>query len=269
MRWKGVCRLAGAAGLLLAAAPAAASSYLLSEGHMYYRAQLGQSQADAAWDAEGRLAELDCTAQRTTLDNTLEWGASYWHTLYGQFGLSESRCGERHHAGVGDITVGARGRLKRYENFRAWEIDATIPLQRGAEAVGCGAFGLGASLERSDRSPYLTVAYGAGLQLWQAPLAHRVRVQAQASGPLGLRRVSPWSWQAGLSANAPVVDRPVDPEARLDDCGTQARQLRAGTGLRYRYSRAVTLSCSLGATLAGADTHRSRTLSCGFSHLWD
>jgi len=270
MPWRsGVRRTVGAACLLLGAGPAAASSYLLSEGEVYYRGVLGQSQASAAWDADGTLADLGCNARRTTFDNSLEWGESYWYTLYGRLGLTEARCAERTRQGLGDLTVGARGRLNRYANYRAWEIDATVPLQRGAESVGCGVYGVGGNLERSDRTPYLVVSYGGGVQLWQAPLAHRLRLQAQAGGPLGVEGITPWSWQLGLSGETSLVDRPVDPQAHLDDCGTQSRQLRAGTGLRYRYARGITLGCTFDATLAGADVNRTLGLSCGYSYLWD
>lgn len=262
-------RTVGAACLLLGAGPAAGSSYLLSEGELAYRAVLGRTQASAAWDADGTLADLGCTSQRTTFDHALEWGQSYWHTLFGHVALAQSRCGERTRQGVGDLTVGARGRLARYQNYRAWELDATVPVQRGADAVGCGAYGIGGALERTDRNPYAALSYGAALQLWQAPLAHRLKLQVQAGGPLGLHGITPWAWQLGLTAEAPLVDRPEDPQARLNDCGTQARQLRAGTGLRYHWSRGVTVGCSMDATLAGADVNRSLGFSCGFARLWD
>lgn len=260
-------RLAGVA-CLLASGVAGASSYLLSEDEVYYRGALGQSSATQAFDAAGTLSDLGCTEQRTMLDNQLEYGQSYWHTLFGHVALGQARCGERTRTGVGDLNVGLRGRVNRYLNYRAWEIDATVPLDRGSDRLGCGAYGVGGNLERADRWRYFAVDYGASLQLWQAPLAHRLGLGVQGTGPVGVREYTPWSWLVAFSGETPLVKRPVDPLARANDCGTQSQVVRATTGLRYHMSREVSLGCDFAAVIAGQDVNRTLALSCGYSYLW-
>lgn len=248
-----------------------ASSYMHSEGELYYRAGLGYSAADQAWDADGNLEDIGCRSERSSFSHQLEYGYSYYYNLFGRLGLSESRCGTKDKQGLGDLVLGIRGRLHPYLNFHSWELEAVVPLQSGGPGearVGCGALGLSGSVDVSRRvRPWLSAGYGAGLHFWEAPLAHQAKTKAQLGGPFGLD--SPFGWFLGLAAEAPLTDRPVDPAATVDDCGTQARGVRASTEIRYRYNPEISVGCGVNAVLWGEDMSRSRGFSCAISHLWE
>jgi hypothetical protein len=247
-----------------------ASAYMYSEDVVSYRASLGETTATEAWDVDRDRYDIGCTSRRTALHNQLEYGYSYYYNLFGRLGLTDSDCGPDGHTGLSDLNVGVRGRLNPYMNFRSWELDVTIPLagrEGGRGRVGCGVFGVGAAVDRSDHpSRLLSVGYGAGLKFWEPPLAHRYQLRTHAGGPFVLR--SRWSWLLTAVYEAPLNERPVDPAASIDDCGTQSEAVRVSTDIKYRSSRESTVGCGYVTVPWGRDVSRSGGFTCAFTRTW-
>jgi len=268
----GVClrALAVACGGTLAAASHAGSS-LRSENHVFYSGTVGYNWATQAWDEDGSRYDTDCRSQYEQFSNYAEWGKSYYHTLYGQLGLARSVCGGDDETGVTDLKAGLRGRINRYLNDRAWELEVTIPTRKGgpgASSVSCGAAELAANVERQhdDVLPWLSVNYGASLRLAESPLEHSLRGKLGASGALAPR----WRWRVAVEQAVPLTDHDDSAaDLSLPDCGTDASSTRGGGEVKFQWVKNVTLGCGATMTFLGEDTRAYRGIYCGYSKLWE
>lgn len=263
-------RYAIAAVGLLVSASADAGSSLRSEAQAYYNGNVGYTWADRYWDEFGERRDIPCRSEYHSFSHYAEYGYSYYHTLFGQLGLARSSCGDDGESGLSDLKLGVRGRVNRYLNDRAWELELTIPTRDGqvGASVSCGAFELAANLERQheDVTPWLTVGYGASLRLAQAPLVHSMRGKLSASGPVAPR----WRWRIGAEHAFPLTERDSpDPARTLADCGTDSQILRAGTELKYQHSRWLGFGCGYGVTFWGVDTSANRGYYCGIARFWE
>ncbi len=259
--------------ILLAAAslcPAAhAGSYMRSAGDASYSTSLGYSWADREWDEQGELQLLDCQRQHVSNSHYLEYGYSYYYTLFGGVSLSQARCAEESNAGFGDLRLGARGRTNLYRNHRTWELVATLPTDRGSASprLGCGALGLSGALARKDELlPGLALSSGIGLQLWESPLVHQVDADLSLSGPLRIGRLR---WSADLSGRVPLEDGQRNLNTGLSDCGTSGTLVKAGLGIGASLSQKVYVSCGFDSAVWGEDATLRQNFSCGYTRLWD
>ena len=256
---------------MLAAATADAGSSLRSEGHGYYAGTIGYNWADELWDEDGNRQPSTCRSTYESFSHYAEWGRSYYHTLFGQVGLAHAACGQDAETGVSDLKLGIRGRINRYLNDRAWELELTIPTRdggAGGSSVSCGAFELAANAERQhdDVTPWLSLSYGASLRLADAPLVHSWRTKLGASGRIAPR----WKWRLGVDHALPLTERDSsDPANELPDCGTDSTSLRGATEIKFQYSKDVTLSCGGSMTFWGEDTRIYRGVYCGYARAWE
>jgi len=257
--------LIGAAALSTAAH---AGSYMRSAGDLSYSTSLGYSWADREWDEQGELQPLDCERQHVSNSHYLEYGYSYYYTLFGGASLSQASCAGDSHAGTGDVRVGARGRTSLYRNHRTWELVATLPTDRGdpSPRLGCGAFGLAGKLARKDElTQSVSLSSGIGLQLWESPLVHQVEGDLSLSGPLRIGRLR---WGFDLGGRVPLeTGKSFDPG--LSDCGTTGKQVKAGLGIGASLSQKVYVSCGYDSAVWGDDTTLRQSFSCGYTRLWD
>lgn len=255
---------------LCAATVARAGTGLRSEHQMFYNGTLGYNWATRYWDEQGDLRDIGCRSQHQSFSNYLEYGHSYYHTLFGQLGLAQADCGGDSESGLSDLKLGVRGRVNRYLNDRAWELELTIPTRGGdigRSSVSCGAFELAGNLEREheDALGRVDLGYGVSLRLAEAPLVHSLRGKLGASGPI----VPRWSWRLGAEHATPLTERAATGPTSLPDCGTDSQSLRGQAEIKFQFSRFVTLGCGGGLTAWGEDTSVNRGVYCGYSRLWE
>lgn len=261
-----------AAIALLGAGAAQAGASLRSESHAFYAATLGYNWATQYWDESGDRQDIDCRSVYESFSHYGEYGWSYYHTLFGSVGLAQSECGDGGESGLTDVKAGLRGRINRYLNDRAWEVELTIPTHGGntvsESSVSCGAFELAGNLERQhdDVTPWLNLSYGTSLRLAQAPLVHSLRGKVGASGPI----VPRWKWRMGLEHALPLTERDSpDPNITLPDCGTDSHTVRAATEIKFQYSKVIGVGCGAGLTFWGEDASANRGVYCGLQRLWE
>lgn len=248
-----------------------AGSYMRSAGDISYSTSLGYSWADREWDEQGELQPLACQRQHVSNSHYLEYGYSYYYTLFGGVSLSQASCADESNAGPGDVRLGVRGRTNLYRNHRSWELVATLPTDRGSPSprLGCGAFGLSGALARKDDlMPGLSLSSGIGLQLWESPLVHQVDADLSLSGPLRLG-AGRLRWSFDLGGRVPLEDGPQNLNTGLSDCGTSGKQVKAGLGVGASVSQKVYLSCGFDSAVWGDDTTLRQSFSCGYTRLWD
>jgi len=259
--------LIGVAGL----SPAAhAGSYLRSAEELSYSTSLGYDWATRQWDEQSELQSTDCSRQHVSNSHHVEYGYSYYYTLFGGVSLAQASCAGESTTGFGDMRFGVRGRTDVYANHRAWEVIATVPTNRGSPSprLGCGAFGLSGALARKDElTPGLSLGSGLGVQLWESPLAPQLNGGLELSGPLriGARRVR---WSFDLDGRVPLDDGGAV-DADISDCGTRGKLVKAGLGVGVSLSRWTYASCSFSSAVWGDDATLRQGISCGYSRTWE
>lgn len=257
--------------VLLAAGSVQAATGLRSEEELLYRGSLAYSVATKEWDDNAVTRDIGCRAQNSRFSNRLEYGYSYYYTLFGDLGFASSTCGADHKSGVSDLHLGVRGRINPYLNSQSWELGATVPLsgrQAGRSRVGCGVFGVDAEVSRQDKVlPWLTLGYGATVKLWESPLAHQLGLDVSADGPIGAARSS-WSWYAALAGDLPLTNGKADPAASVSDCGTESKVVRTTFQVRHVFSPAYSANCGVSVAIIGEDVSQTRGTYCAFSRLW-
>lgn len=259
----------GVVGILGASlcAAAHAGSYLRSTDELSYSSALGYTWATRQWDEQRDLQATDCRREYNYNTHYLEYGASYYHTVFGGLLLANSRCGGDTHTGFGDLRVGVRGRTDRYRNHRAWELIATLPTERGdaSPRLDCGAHGLAGKYARKDEvAPALALSSGLGVQLWEGPLAHELDGKLGLSGPLHFARLR---WGFDLDARAPLEGGGAV-ASDLSDCGTRGKLLKAGVRLGASVARDLYMDCGYSRAVWGEDATLSQGISCGVSRTW-
>jgi len=245
-----------------------AGSYLRSADELSYSSSLGYTWATRQWNEQRELEVTGCRREYNYNSHYLEYGWSYYHTLFGGALLATSHCGSDTHTGFGDLRLGVRGRTNLYQNHRAWELIATVPTERGdaSPRLDCGAHGLAGNYARKDElSPSFALSSGVGVQLWEGPLAHELDGKLGVSGPLrGLGRLR---WGFDLDARAPLEGGGAV-ASDISDCGTSGKLLKAGVRLGATVSRDLYMDCGYFRAVWGEDATLSQGFTCGVSRTW-
>lgn len=271
--WRpGAGRIAAAMALVLATVQAQAGDYMQSSGDISYTNQIGYLWATQQWDLNGDRQDLNCRREYLYDQNQVEYGYSYYHTLYAGLGLAQSTCGAASKAGLTDLRLGVRSRWDIFAQHRTWEVEVTVPTNRsdsiGRQRVSCGAYGISGDIADQEKiNPFLNVGADIGTQFWQAPLTHQVFADADIGGPFS--RWSPWTWNVGLSGKMPY-DGNAGPTAdpNISDCGTRSKYVRGSARVGYQWNDNLNLSCGVTQWLWGVNTGITQGFSCGFSRLW-
>lgn len=254
----------------LAITPVQAGSYMQSGGNLDYFTSAGHLWATQRWDRNGILADTDCRRSYSYSSHHLEYGYSYYYTLFGDTNIAQTRCNRDHKEGLSDVRLGVRGRTNVFRNNRTWEVEATVPTSRDSTSslrLGCGAFGLAGNVARKDElMPWLTAGASSGIQLWEAPLAHQWTGAFSLAGPMAPR--SRWSWSLGLDGRAPLNAGGLPPDADVSDCATRGKLVRGTTRLGYYIAPGMYAECGYGQALWGENVTRNQGVYCGFSRRW-
>ena len=265
-------RVAAVLALVITAAEVHAGDYMQSSGDVSYSNQLGYLWATQQWDANGDRRDLSCRREYVYDASQLEYGYSYYRTLYGSVGLARSSCGTASKTGLTDLRLGVRSRWDVFAQHRTWEVEVTVPTNRsrsvGNQRVSCGAYGIAGDIADQEKVlPWLSVGGDIGAQLWEAPLTHQVFADADVSGSFA--RWSPWTWNVGLHGKMPF-DGNAGPTAdpNISDCGTRSKYVRASTRVGYQWNDNLNLGCGYTQWLWGVNTGITQGFSCGFSRLW-
>ena len=249
-------------------AAAQAGSYMRSGEELSYSTSVGYSWATREWDESRDLQPTGCRREYSYNSHYLEYGYSYYYTLFGGALLADASCDAESHTGAGDLRLGIRGRTDLYRNHRTWELIATVPTERGdaSPRLDCGAHGLkGALARKDDLMPGLSLGSGLGVQLWEGPLAHELRGELGLSGPLRLGRLR---WGLDLEGATPL-EGGGPAAADISDCGTRGKRVKAGFGIGASLPDRTYVSCGYARAVWGEDSTLSQGVSCGFSRSWE
>lgn len=154
-----------------------ADNWMRSEGEGYYKASLEFDSARSKWNQDNKLQSLPCTTRNWNVNQSYEYGMSYYRTFFGSLDYLDRSCGSSEASGIGDLSLGIRGRLNIYRNGRTWETAVIIPTgysTTGQTSVGSGLFGLRLGLFGSFGNRHLVngergtnIELGGNVYLWE------------------------------------------------------------------------------------------------------
>lgn len=172
--------------LLALSSEAAASSWMRSQGEWLSSTHLQMSSANQYFDQNSDRQPIGCTSNDLYLDQVLEYGQSYYRTLFGKFSVGQKGCGADSSFETGDLELGIRGRIDLFRNGRSWEAALLVPTSSGSispDRLGVGRLGvkLGAhgrfKVAGDELAPqYLTT--GAEMRVFASDAFHRLKIYA-------------------------------------------------------------------------------------------
>ena len=185
MKKREIIKLLGlsAALCMVGAGQALAGAWMVNEGESVASAGVSYSTHNRFYNNASVLVPQGCTSRNTSVNAGYEYGLSYFYNIYVNTGYGNYACAGRNTAtGIGDVTVGIRGRLDQYRNGKTWEVEATFPTgynKTAANRLGYGEYGIAAGVnfsnyanygyeewrEEEGRLPFI-YAVGAKVQFW-------------------------------------------------------------------------------------------------------
>lgn len=270
------------ATLALLLAPVArldAAATLLADGEVSYGVTVGYVTATKVLDRDGDRQDLPCHAKYGDYSHSFEYGFSKYYTWMLSAGLSVTNCDDGGDQGVDDVKLGFRTALAPAGKTgkSAVTILASIPTdpnaknETGASRLSCGTFSVSGSVDRADPlSERMTVSYGGGIQLNEAPLSHQATAKLTFANLLSER----WGVSLGLNGNAPITQLPDETDSTrflnnvVAQCGSQSSALNASLGLSRKLSKASSASCGGSYTVLGEQVTQALGVFCGYSYTW-
>jgi len=260
--------------LILAFHPvtATAGDWMLSEKDVIYSSGLTYSTDNVSWDQQYKL-HRKCSSSNAYLFQGVEYGYSYYHTLFLNTALASQNCGSNHTSGIGDFKMGIRGRLDNEHNSRTWELTAIIPtgysrskalrLGNGVPGIEAGAFYSGRNQGWEDPfASYLDA--GISVRYWFGAPASQIR------GYLGVQKPISSTQKIALRIYGNVSWRDAKPEIlALNQLQTSDYdQVYLEARYNYHLTPYWSVTASMGHDVWGRNTVRSTYLSISFSHAW-
>ncbi|ATX81458.1 hypothetical protein Ga0123462_0588 [Mariprofundus ferrinatatus] len=270
-----------AGGLVAAGSVTAqASAYMLSEGQNMYTTGFTYSTATDWFNQNRNRVPQGCTSKDYSWNNSYTYGYSYYTNLFASASLANQACGAgAKSTGLGDVTLGIRGRLDITRNGRTWELAAIIPTGYDAQRInrlGYGKFGLWGGVAFSsqntgweEKAPsYWEV--GTGLNYWFGSPATQWKSYAK------------WSWRLDEDGVNRIVlkgtlklslrDHTPEPIPAAGGFFRNSGDYDAGV-IQASYARRVsdqwTVGFGVGETIWGRNVSASRFADISFTYSWD
>lgn len=249
---------------------ASAGAWMRSGGEYLYSVGVSNSRASQYFDDDSSIQDTSCSSNDIYVDQHIEYGYSYYRTLFAGFSVAQKSCGDEQSFETGDLEVGLRGRIFPLRNGKSWEASLLIPTSSSSDdpsQLGVGRLGLKLGLYgrfeaggtvRQQR--YFST--GAEVRLWEGGISHRFRTYADYSWPwmmltakVGL--LGDFSMRNGSEGSASVNQTAVDDYDKIS-AKASIKQKIGKWSLRYRLSR----------TIWGRNTDASTSLGISLSRSW-
>lgn len=253
-------------------ATAFASNWMRSEDELYFKAGVTYDRASERWNRASELVDISCTATNWQHNQSYEYGWSYYRTIFGSFDYLNRHCGDVTSAGLGDISLGMRGRLDIYRNGRTWEMAVIIPSGHrsyGDSSLGSGLYGIRLGLfgsfgDRRAAGNDIGTNYelGANLYIWEGAAPEQFASYAKFNFAPSQER----HFSASLEGDYALVDR----NRVFDSAINQVESYGYDRiNMRLGYSQKATLywNMSIEATtvLTGRNVSKSSGINLSFS----
>jgi hypothetical protein len=137
--------LIGLLVLLLFSTELLGGSWMRSEKEYLYSISLSHSSADKYYDQNARLRRSSCTSDDYYINQSVDYGYSYYYTYFAHLAMAHSSCGSESENDLGDIELGIRGRINLLRNGRSWEVSLIIPTGNSttnSNELGAGELGV-------------------------------------------------------------------------------------------------------------------------------
>lgn len=246
-----------------------AGAWLRSEGESYYSASMNHAQSNASWDENGDSSSSSCTSKNWHLGQSYEYGYSYYYTLLGKLGYTNTRCGVDSAQGLTDLQLGIRGRLDRYRNGRAWEAMLIIPTGYSEDKktrIGYGRVGLELGVDfREKLSQKAYGSFGARVRFWDGPPAHQFITHVGAS----MRFNDKWSLTGKITGNFSFGNGEQEAIAFVNsDHLAEFDVIKPALTMKYKLDERTGLTFGVAQNVWGRNVSKSTTGSIGIYKVW-
>lgn len=253
---------------------AQAGTWMLSRDELAYNAQLAYSTSDHYWDQQRNLQSANCRSGDWSINQQVEYGWSYYHTVFAEAALLDKQCGPRAATGLGDLTLGVRGRWDVFRNGRTWEASLILPTGYDAKdpaRLGYGQIGLdlSAGIRWIRNETYLygfdAVSAEVGYKHWFGSAAGQLGVNAKATRKMANLDSIYLSSSLALSMrNGSTESFTPGNLTLLGDYD----QFAAALGWSHPLGKRQSISLEYGRTLWGRNTGQSDALRLNYHHTW-
>lgn len=260
--------------LALTSFAAQAGTWMLSRDEWASNSQLAHSSSDHYWDRQRTLRAANCRSDDWSFNQQVEYGWSYYHTVFADASLLDKQCGAQGDSGLGDLTLGVRSRWDVFRNGRTWEASLILPTGYDAKdpaRLGYGQIGieLAAGIRLNSKE---TTLYGldyvsaeAGYRHWFGSAAGQLGFTAKASKAIAAQDSVYLNGSLALSMrNGSHESFTPGNQTLLGDYD----QLAVTLGWSHRLGLHRSLSLEYGRTLWGRNTGQSDALRLNYHHSW-
>lgn len=250
----------------------AASPWMRSEAERFYWAGITYSTGDQRWDNNNNREAAGCRNNDWYMHHKYEYGYSYYYTLIAGLSAASANCGDDNLTGVGDLTLGIRGRLDKYSNGKSWEITTIIPTgyeRDNSSRPGNGRFGIEVGVAWLFKEGELANPWswqgGISIRRWQGPPADQflsylsVQRRIAVVGKIGIRISGDFSFRNESPEKTKFENR-----TRLTDFD----KLRAAVSWSRRINARWSWQTSVGHVLWGRNVTDNLTVGLNISHDW-
>lgn len=264
--------------LLLLPSVASANAWLRSEGEHLIYTSLSYSTSYRYWDRNGDRRDKSDRSKNYGASFHYEYGLSYYYTIYAGTDYAMNTYADEESKGIGDLSLGVRGRINKLRNGRAWHLTAIVPTGYSRDInqrLGYGRFGLegGVAFQFLDENTKQTIKshgeWGAAVRMYEGPPATQFRTYVKWNQDLSADPQGWGSW-AKLEGNfSPLDDGEEEPGVdATSDHFAEYDVVSGEIGLKHPLFTNWSFSAALHKNLWGRNASQSWGARIGLSTSW-
>ena len=289
-------KIIAVAAMVLLPALCCEAAWMRMEKELSASAGISLSDIGGNFDRSGARYRNTCGASYD-VPIVVEYGYSYYHTLFASTSVSSFSCGAGQKTGLTDVELGVRGRVDLFRNDHIWEVATIIPnyVDPAGGARLPKNYGIRLGLVSSNRiNPYQSfmagdefsmlgqpdvISYGVGLLTWAGHIPNEVSAYA---GWVHTITDTSWSNNKGggwylsafldgtnsLGKTHMTVAAAVPPARPQRDVHDSYSLIRGYIGLSHPLTQYSTFSISAKQGLWGKNTSSPSGIHFGYSHSW-
>lgn len=246
-----------------------AGGWMRSEGEHRYSSRIQYSTSDRSWDRNRISRVSSCVSKRSSISHKYEYGHTYYHTYFSKLSMSTATCGNDRVSGIGDLTLGVRGRLDLYTNGNSWEASVIIPTgydRNRRNRLGYGVLGLDLSLHfRKKLTTQSILSYSVGLLGWAGPPSSQFYTRISWK----YKQNKLWSYTSSLSGTFSFNDGEArDTNSLNRDFENNYEVLSGQVSIKYNLTKRINVFGGIYKNLWGRNVSQRSGVYLSLGYIW-